>query len=67
MKKFLNYIIFTTLFFLSAQINAFDGYVEISPAQPTQSGKDVIADKELLLANLTAINYSFGLSVRTLL
>ncbi len=41
MKKFLNYIIFTTLFFLSAQINAFDGYVEISPAQPTQSGEKI--------------------------
>ena len=37
MKKIFNYAFFTILFSLSTQINAFDGYVEISPAQPTQS------------------------------
>ena len=37
MKKIFNYAFFTILFSLSTQINAFDGYVEITPAQPTQS------------------------------
>ena len=41
MKKYFNYLILTILFSIFNQVSAFDGYVEISPAQPTQTGNKI--------------------------
>ena len=36
MKKYFNYLIFTVLFSIFNQVSA-EGYVQITPSQPTQS------------------------------
>jgi thiol:disulfide interchange protein DsbA len=41
MKKKFNYFIFTILISLYSQVYALDGYVEITPAQPTHSGNKI--------------------------
>ena len=41
MKKNIGYLIFTILISLFNQTHALDGYVEITPAQPTHSGNKI--------------------------
>ena len=41
MKTAINYLILALLLALCNQVIAFDGYVEITPSQPTQTGDNI--------------------------